>query len=265
MTKKSIFTRFAAILIAAIFIGCTNDDNPSTQPLAEQIIGKWVTVEYVDMPALTDEKVVLNFESSTTCFITMLLADDEEKGGWADNVKYDVTIADNVVTVSGEINERISSVYEFHVKSISANEWSALLKITDIIDGQKRTIEYPVRFVRVGTDHSEDILGLWEGIYWEDGVTRFRMEYLADGTYNFYFFNIGSEEWKKSHDDYSYYDCEGNLLYMRWKNIAQDPVCQAWDITSISNDAMTWRALRLDEDDNPQETIVELTRVPLNN
>lgn len=65
----------------------SNEDNNSVSPLSEQIAGRLVVVVYNGEPAITDEKVMLNFVSPDKCLVTMLLGDDEEEGGWVDDAR----------------------------------------------------------------------------------------------------------------------------------------------------------------------------------
>lgn len=266
MTQTRLWVFTAALLLCGISMltSCSNDDDNKNSPLSGLIIGRWMAVEYYNEPSLTDETVTLNFVSPTTCYIDMLLEDEAEEGGWLKDVPFDVTINGYTITLSGKISETISAIYEVQVTSIDDNILSCNLKTTDIVNGKASTIEYPARFARVKADYSNDIIGLWEGDYWEDEVTRIRMEYKTDGTYNFYFRNKGSGDWKQAHDDYSYYDCEGTMLFMRWKNVAQSPICEAWNITSINDKTMRWTALREKEDGSTYTVNVEFTKVPVN-
>lgn len=246
--------------IVGLMTSCSDNDK-NVNPLAEQIIGKWIAVDYADEPALTDQKVTLNFVSPTKCLVSMLLADYEEVGGWANEVLFDVTIDGNVVTIAGKISETISAIYEFQIQSLNGDDMRCNIKITDFLNGVEKHSELTGHFVRTNVDFNKDIIGTWEGIYWDGNANKCRFEYLADGTYNFYIHHTSTDMWVKSVDDYSYFSCQGNVLYMRWKNTGKDGICESWDITGIGNGTMTWSALRLDENDEPYVISVGFTKV----
>ena len=64
--KKRILWAFAAILAicsASVFTACSSDDDNQTDPkLVDNIVGKWLYVEY-------DEQTVETEESSVTTFV----------------------------------------------------------------------------------------------------------------------------------------------------------------------------------------------------
>lgn len=268
MIMKQVKMFFLAAVLSLCSLGvltsCANEDNNSVvPPLSEQIVGKWMMEEYDDMPVITDEKVILNFVSPDKCLVTMLLADDEEEGGWVEDMEFDVTINGQVVTLFGQLTEDISVIYEMQVNSIVGNDLLCYLKMTDIVDGEASNIEYTAHCVRTTTDNSADIIGIWEGYYKEDEDEniRCRFEFKDDETYNFYYFNDASGEWTQSVDDHSFYFCNGDVLYMRWKNPGSASICEAWDITDIGNGVMKWYALRNDDNGSIYELTTDFTKV----
>ena len=138
--KQVKISFLAAVLFLCglcVLTSCSsNEDNTSINPLSGQIAGRWVAVVYDGHPAITDEKVMLNFVSPDKCLVTMLLGDDEEEGGWVDDAPFDVTINGHVVTMSGQVTETISSIYELQINSISGNDMLCNLKMTDINNGE---------------------------------------------------------------------------------------------------------------------------------
>ncbi|MBR5064039.1 MAG: hypothetical protein IKX05_04910, partial [Bacteroidales bacterium] len=98
---KRIFMVLAATLIcgASVFTSCTNDDDPVAESdlgVAEKIIGKWMNAELAGQPVPTNQKLVMNFISSTKAFISASFNDHPETGdGWYDLVESDVTINGN--------------------------------------------------------------------------------------------------------------------------------------------------------------------------
>ena len=78
--KKLMLWMMAAILIcgANVFTACGNADDPASggeEPvianLAEKVIGKWIVYEKEGEPALTNQKVVIDFKSSTLVTISL--------------------------------------------------------------------------------------------------------------------------------------------------------------------------------------------------
>ena len=260
--KISFLTAVLFLCGLCVLTSCSsNEDNTSVNPPSGQIAGRWVAVVYDGHPAITDEKVMLNFVSPDKCLVTMLLGDDEEEGGWVDDAPFDVTINGQVVTVSGQVTESVSSIYELQINSISGNDMLCNLKMTDINNDEASVDECSARFVRTAADHSAEILGMWEGEYWDDAMIRCRFEFKEDGTYNFYYLDDESGEWELSVDDFSFYSCYGDMIYMRWKNAGMPAVCEGWDITDIGSGVMKWHALRVDEDDSTYEVTIDFTKV----
>ena len=264
---EKVKTSFLAAMLSLCGLGVltscsSNEDNNIVTPLSEQIAGRWVTVEYEGQSAITDQRVVFNFVSSDKCLITMLLGDDEELGGWINEAPFDVTINGQVVTVSGQVTETISSIYELQISSIKGDDMLCNLKMTDINNGEVSVGECSAHFARTVADHSAEIIGTWEGDYpWEGEKTRCHFEFKEDGTYNFYYLDDDDGKWKQSADDYSFYSCLGDMIYMRWKNTGMDADSEGWDITDIGSGMMKWHALRMGEDDSTYEATIDFKKV----
>ena len=67
--KKMYLWMLAAILAicgASVFTSCSSDDDDSNQAdnLSEKIMGRWIVDEKDGKPALTNQKLVINFESA---------------------------------------------------------------------------------------------------------------------------------------------------------------------------------------------------------
>ena len=229
--------------------------------LAEKILGKWISVEYSDEPPITNDKVILNFVSPTKCLVTMVLSENEELGGLAKDMELDVAINGDVVTLSGQETETISAIFEMQILSITDNDAWANVKTTINVNGELFHDEYTGHNVRITTDYSADIIGMWEGDYWNDDFTRCRFEYKDDGTYNFYYLDEASGEWKQSEDDFSYYSIQGGALYMYYKNTGLPAIPSCWDVTFPGNGVMKWKALRMREDGSTFYETMDLTKI----
>ena len=89
---------------ATAFTSCTNDDNPATPDLGvkEKIMGKWIEVEIDGQHALTSDKSVVTFVSSTKAIYSTSKTDfTESQPKWAAHREYDANISGNKVILTG--------------------------------------------------------------------------------------------------------------------------------------------------------------------
>ena len=257
---NKVFFMLAAI--AMIFASCSKEDNPTSKPLSEQIIGKWISVEHNSEPVITNDKIVLNFVSPAKCLVTMVLPNEEyEVGGLAKDAVFDVAINGDVVTISGQLNETMSAICEIQIQSITGNEMLTNVKCAVNKNGKLFHFTFAARCLRTTADYSADIIGMWEGDYWDDEFTRCRFEYKDDGTYNFYYLDEASGEWKQSEDDFSYYSIQGGALYMRYKNTGLPAISHCFDVTFPGNGVMKFRGLRMREDGSTFYETMDLTKI----
>lgn len=255
---------FIAALLSIFLVSCCNEDQ---QPLPERIVGKWVfTYDDVE-PAITDDQFVITFTSSNKAYVSTLLYDSEDEGGWAREAEFDVSFNAETVAITGQLNKDISVTALMLVETIHGNAMTCECKVTEEIGEEVLRDEYSAVFIRTEADFRQDIIGTWEGDELSnddsgsvDGV-RCRFEYLPDGTYNYYRQNPDGT-WKKSDDDYSYYFCDGYLLFMRWKNVGDDQNANSicWQI-DIRNGVMQWNALRERDDESIYELNMKFTKV----
>ena len=243
--KKLITIMFLA---AVVLTGCKKDD----VVIGDNIIGKWIKTDVNGQPAPTNEKVIFTFVSLTEAYRSASFNDHIETAGtlWNDNMKMDVVIDGNKMTLTGIVDEHKTCEVVFVVSSISATEFTAELTVTVKADGNVvLTIEDTDRFVKVTDDYSQAIVGMWEGHmtsafseYSDNQIHRW--EYLADGTYRFYLKD--GDNWVPSDDAFAEYFVDGNLLCTRWKNNGEgmEEHREWWEIASIENNAMSWTALR---------------------
>ena len=92
-------------------------------------------------------------------------------------------------------------------------------------------------------------------------VEDHRWEYMTDGTFNF--FRKVDDQWQISDDDFSDYFVAGNLICTRWKNAGEgnEENREWWEIESIENGVMKWKALRQKEDGSTYTATFEMTKV----
>ena len=85
-----------------------------------------------------------------------------------------------------------------------------------------------------------------------------------DGTFNY--FRKVNGQWQISDDDYADYFVAGNLLCTRWKNAGagNEEHREWWEIESIENGVMKWKALRQREDGTTYTATFQMVKVPAN-
>ena len=265
----------AAILIcgASVFTSCSsNDDNPvnPVEPdlnVAEKIIGKWMLAEMDGLPVPTNQKVVQTFLSATKVTESLSrtnYSDDTDK--WHTSLEGTCSIEGSTVTMTFLPEDGVTTTCILNVQSITSTEMVASTKRTTIDNG--RTVyeqEAKVRMVKVGADQSQAILGMWEGRMTSEqseygDVEDHRWEYMTDGTFNF--FRKVDGQWQISDDDYADYFVDGNLLCTRWKNAGagNEEHREWWEIESIENGVMKWKALRQKEDGTTYTATFEMKK-----
>ena len=261
----------ALIYSSTVFTSCTKDDNPvdPADNLAEKIIGKWMIAERDGQPALTNEKEVLNFISTTEAYLSASLNFHPDAATpWYDIIEADVVIEGNKVTLTMHPDEHTMSVREYTITAINENEFTANHEVTVTKDGNIVLNEKVLlTLAKVKVDYSADIIGMWEGhstgeegSEFDDGENH-RWEYTLDGTFN-YFHKVDGQ-WQISDDDYAEYFVAGNLLCTRWKNAGegQEEHREWWEIESIENGVMKWKALRQKEDGTTYTATFEMKKV----
>ena len=265
---------FAAILIcgATLFSSCTNEDNPATPDLnvAEKILGKWIMSDKNGQPIPTSERLVYTFVSTTKALVSASLNSRPEVGShWSGQLEADVAISGNNVTVSMNLDEHTTSVHNYTITAIDANEFTASDIVTITIDGNViLTAENVFRFTKVTADYREAVLGLWEctglsgGETYNDGNDR--LEFLADGTYRYYRMDDNNDWQAVTTRDFQDYFVDGTLLATRWKNQDEDELREWWEIESLSGNEMVWTALRQNPDGSTFQQKMTWKKIDLN-
>ena len=265
----------AAILIcgASVFTSCTASDNPA-QPaepdlnVAEKIIGKWITAESDGKAMPTNEKVVLDFVSTTEAYVSLSIQDrTAEDIPWRDREESDVEINGNDVILFHSPKPGMNVSVDLHVESITDATLIAKRIVTIRQDGGLvKSTENIIRYEKLNVDYRNAICGMWEGrmtseqsVYGD--VEDHRWEYMTDGTFNF--FRKVNGQWQISDDDFSDYFVAGNLLCTRWKNAGagNEEHREWWEIESIENGVMKWKALRQNADGSTYTATFEMKKI----
>ena len=258
---------------ASVFTSCTASDNPA-QPaepdlnVAEKIIGKWITAESDGKAIPTNGKVVLDFVSTTEAYVSLSIQDrTAEDTPWRDREESDVEINGNDVILFHSPKPGMNVTVDLHVESITDATLIAKRIVTIRQDGGLvKSTENIIRYEKLNVDYRNAICGMWEGrmtseqsVYGD--VEDHRWEYMTDGTFNF--FHKVNGQWQISDDDFSDYFVAGNLLCTRWKNAGagNEEHREWWEIESIENGVMKWKALRQREDGSTYTATFEMKKV----
>ena len=256
--KRVFQLAMAAALICGISFAaasCSNDDNPVTPDLnlSEKIIGKWMTAESKGKLAVTNRKSVVTFVSATKAYMSKSFDSRMESGDvWISNEEADVVISGNKVTLTSHSDEHTTRVNEYIINDINDIEFTANVKLTKIVDGNVvLTRNNTTRLTKVTADYSAAILGLWECQGITGGETNnddnARLEFLADGTYNFYR-RSDAGVWSLVPRERNEYFVDGSLLCTRWQAEGEQMSYEWWEIASAADGRMQWTALRQQAD-----------------
>jgi hypothetical protein len=257
---------------ATVFTSCKSDDDdkdPVIENLSEKIIGKWIVADRNGQPMPTNGKIVFTFVSSTKAYVSV--AHSLEKEGdteWLDQMEADVSIRGNKVTLTMHPDEHTTILNEFHLTAINNNEFTANCKITRTVDGNVvHSKEDIIRYERITADYSEAILGLWECESISGGETyndaNGRLEFMADGTYNFYRKNDAGNWEAVTTRDFQNYFVDGKLVATRWKDKGEAEQREWWEVKSLKGNQMVWTALRQNADGSTFQQEVKWKKIDL--
>ena len=267
--KHWMLAAVVALSGAGMITACSSDDDETTQPkpersFSEKIVGKWINVTDNENPVPTNEKRVLTILSSTNALFSISL-NDPLTAGWYSHQECDLTITGRKVAFSYEENG-MNFNCEYVARTVSDNAMD--VDYTFSATSGERVIaqtDGTQRLQRISDDHSQAIVGVWEGestgdegSAYDDGQ-RHRWEYKADGTYTYYTLNDG--EWEPLQSEYNTYFVDGLLLCTRWKNVGEDEHREWWEIESIQNGVMKWTALRKRADGTTYTATFEMEKV----
>ena len=268
--KKAWYLLFACALCGAVILAaCGNGgrENPTEElqtevpsavapaaevnqtDIEEKIIGKWIIADLNGRPALTNDKSVFTFPSTTKAYMSASFSSHPEQGiDWIDLLEADVVIEGNKITVTRQAGGNKTMVDELTVSSITAEETIGNLIVKSVENGTETILsEGPVRIIKVKDDLKEDIIGMWEGRStsegspFDDGQIH-RWEFSDDG--EFTYFTKDGDNWMPDNDDLSEYIVDGNLFCSRWGSEGKEN--REWWEISIDGDTMKWTALRED-------------------
>ena len=233
--------------------------------LAEKIQGRWIESEIDGLPAQTSDKSVTTFVSDTKAYYSASKSDfTETQLKWSSHREYDVNITGNKVTLTGhpEGMTDLTLLEEFIITSVTDTEIVGKFRHTSIRNGlpEGTAFEKNVRWTKLYTDYSQDVIGTWEGLMFETKNARWELK--ADGTY-VYSRKVGDGDWETVNDVYNEYFVDGNLFCVRWKNAGEgkEEMRNWWELESLQDGVMKWTALRRNADGSTYTEILEMKSV----
>jgi hypothetical protein len=237
--------------------------------VSARIMGKWMKSEQNGQPLPTDKKMVYTFVSPTKAYMSASIDASPEVGThWITQLEADVTISGNKVSLITYSEEGATMVVDYIITAIDDTSFTANHKVTITLGGAVvYVVEDILRFEKVTVDYAPAIIGMWEGVStgaegseFDDGENH-RWEYMTDGTFNY--FRKVNGQWQISDDDYADYFVDGTLLCTRWKNAGEgnEEHREWWEIESIENGVMKWKALRQNADGTTYTATFEMKKV----
>lgn len=273
--KRMIMALLAATLVVgtSLLTACSaNDDNHGSPVLSieSKMIGKWMVTDLNGRPALTNEKAVITFVSTSKAIVSSSKADfTETEAKWHACREHDVKVEGNKISAFSQLSPTDRLLHEYDVVSITDTEMTCKVKITGLRNGEVvgGVTEDNVRMVKIHADYSDAILGVWQGVASNQpdhygNVERQRWAFKADGTHAFSLQNAKGE-WAPFEDEFAEYFVDGILFCARWKNTGDGAVEQRewWEIESIRDGVMKWTALRQREDGTTYTDFFTMTKV----
>lgn len=252
---KSFFA--FAVCGAAMFLGSCSKDDSDPKALTQQqvetnIIGKWKYVKKSGEQVATEDRFVVTCSADGKCTYTAAKLNPDGIFGWDSKTNGTYSVAGT------DVHWGVGNAYTYDWKVIEIDASMLLVK-------NEGAVSYIDEYKKVAKDYSQDIVGSWESIEYNDGDmegrdTRFRIEFHADGTFIYYSYKNG--EWIKSVSTDNDYIIDGDWIAMRWSddNLISFMI-EAWDIKEVNDGTMKWTAFRENYDGSCYEAFLNWKRV----
>ena len=242
--KRMVQGMMVALVCGAAFLtGCSSKDGDKTvflddyeKNIANKIVGKWINVEEAGKAVPTNLKGVMTIESFSKGYYSTSFGSDT----WIEREAFEIAIKRDTISwavANGPVTVNIQHIVNSVTDSEMNTTTSLVAKMGDSVVSEVGPMS--MRLVKLAKDYRQDIIGLWEGkvssdsSQFDDGQLH-RWEYRADG----------------------------NLLCTRWKNEGDEQESREWwEIESIEDGVMKWKALRVGEDGAPYAASFTMTKV----
>ena len=237
-----------AIALVAVAMSLTSclkerEDELSEESIRKNIIGKWKIVEYSVGEMLTNKRRVNTYAEDGRMYVS----ESREREGvfyWNNHKAAEYTVNKNLLIQSYNYSRTDKDVLvvthldgeDLYVNLATAREEGKLTYM---------------KFKRVNVDYAKAIVGLWEGVAMTGdetfGDANHRIEYKADGSYDYY--NKVNGRWVIKAEEENEYCVDGDWLATRWKSEGDaDFNYEWWDIDYCNSSEMRWSAKRQKED-----------------
>ena len=242
-----------------------DSDGVTQEEIEENIVGTWMVADKDGRPALTNDKTVYTFVSTNKAYRSASIFN--RPGDWPEmwdlNQAFVMDIVGNKLTLKTLLDMHQTTIIEFTIHSIDADEFTADQSIVMTNDGEEVfSSEASFRYVKVDTDYSADFLGMWEGRCTSEGSVfddgqEHRWDFKNDGTFVYYMKD--GDAWVAADAADGDYFVAGNLFCSRWF-VGETENREWWEV-SIDGDKMSWTALRDDESGKSYTATFEMERV----
>ena len=121
-----------------------------------------------------------------------------------------------------------------------------------------------MRLKKIDIDYHTDIVGMWECKGISGGETNndanARLEFFNDATYKYYRKNDGGLWEAVTNREFQEYIADGTLVAIRWEDQGMAELRECWEVNSLKDGKMQWKALRAKEDGTTFEQTVDWER-----
>lgn len=251
---KSKITFISSLFLATVLTSCSN----KFASYPEDIVGTWVCIAVDGEEVETDLLFTYTFDSQKKCVLGESLQ-VENGATWA-VYKYDYWVE------KGVLHEERSDESGYHrTKSDISFNGDLMYYKTYYFESAGEIIDdsHTYTLKRVKNDLSSLLIGMWGGRETTPGVTSqydTYWEYLADGTYNYYYYDTDQEKYVKKEDNEGKYYLYGDFFVSVYTNDllsgGTGPAYECWFIDTDGS-KMTWKGLR----SNGKTTSFSMTKV----
>ncbi|MEG1555513.1 MAG: hypothetical protein RR356_02160, partial [Bacteroidales bacterium] len=185
--KKIIY--LAVFSIMALFSSCNKSREIDYENL---IVGKWLCTSINEEAVITDNAFVIEFCSNKVQKLAKGYALSDGNKRWMEGVNYSYRLEDNILFINGR--DALDSIWTLELEITIINEQSLTYGVRKITMGGKNMTDKNIyKFSKITNDNSSKIVGLWYGKDVTSATTDnayHYWEYLADGTFYYYYFDI---------------------------------------------------------------------------
>lgn len=220
-------------------------DQPPVTDYSSMILGTWINTEIDGNVGLTDQSFMLKFDASLMETYAQGYTFEGDNQLWKESNNYIYAVDKNIITINGIDALGQSSFIELNISNIQNGMMTYTVQKLEI-NGTAITDNKTYVFRQETANHQDAIKGVWKGHETTPGVTQthdYYWEYLANGLYNFYYFDENTGHYVLKVDNAGTFFLYGSFLAMNCINpyfsnfIGTDYEC--WNI-DIQQNSMSW-------------------------